>query len=93
VAIPTRIITLNIGSQTIGLAEFRVQAHGGLVLVNYRLREVPPDPAGEGMRRAQIAVALREMMHELNIKRGTVNYAIAAQSVFLRFVMLRLVVQ
>ena len=91
VAIPTRIITLNIGSQTIGLAEFRVQAHGGLVLANYRLREVPPDPAGEEMRRAQIAVALREMMNELHIRRGTVNYAIAAQSVFLRFVKLPLV--
>ena len=91
VAIPTRIITLNIGSQTIGLAEFRVQAHGGLVLVDYRLREIPPDPAGEGIRRAQVAIALREMMHELHIKRGTVNYAIAAQSVFLRFVKLPLV--
>ena len=91
VAIPTRIITLNIGSQTIGLAEFRVQAHGGLVLVDYRLREIPPNPAGEGIRRAQVAIALREMMHELHIKRGTVNYAIAAQSVFLRFVKLPLV--
>ncbi|HWN65244.1 MAG TPA: type IV pilus assembly protein PilM [Candidatus Binatus sp.] len=91
VAIPTRIITLNIGSQTIGLAEFRVQARGGLVLVDYRLREIPPNPAGEGIRRAQVAIALREMMHELHIKRGTVNYAIAAQSVFLRFVKLPLV--
>ncbi len=91
VAIPTRIITLNIGSQTIGLAEFRVQADGSLVLVDYRLREIPPNPAGEGIRRAQVAIALREMMHELHIKRGTVNYAIAAQSVFLRFVKLPLV--
>ena len=32
---PARLITLNLGSQTIGLAEFRV-AHGGLTLVNYR---------------------------------------------------------
>jgi hypothetical protein len=35
---PARLITLNLGSQTIGLAEFRV-AHGGLALVNYRLHE------------------------------------------------------
>src|SRR5438874_2151769 len=90
-ALPTRIITLNIGSQTIGLAEFRVQTHGGLVLVNYRLREILTEPGGEGMRHAQIAIALREMMHELQIKRGTVNYAIAAQSAFLRFVKLPLV--
>jgi len=43
------------------------------------------------MRHAQIAIVLREMMHEMQIKRGTVNYAIAAQSAFLRFVKLPLV--
>jgi type IV pilus assembly protein PilM len=43
------------------------------------------------MRQAQIAIVLREMMHEMQIKRGTVNYAIAAQSAFLRFVKLPLV--
>jgi type IV pilus assembly protein PilM len=91
VATQTRIITLNIGSQTIGLADFRVQAHGGLVLVDYRLREILAEPGGERMRHEQIAVALREMMHEVQIKRGTVNYAIAAQSVFLRFVKLPVV--
>src|SRR5882762_4281676 len=37
---PTRIISLNLGSQTIGLAEFQAKAEGGLVLQNYRLREV-----------------------------------------------------
>ena len=39
-AIASRLISLNLGSQTMGLAEFRVQAHGGLVLLDYRLREV-----------------------------------------------------
>ena len=51
---PERLITLNLGSQTIGLAEFRV-APGGLVLVNYRLREVPLDPETGQRREAQIA--------------------------------------
>jgi len=86
-----RIITLNVGSQTIGLAEFRVQAHGGLVLLDYRLREIPADPAGDPAgagRRAQVALVLREMMDELQIKRGRVNYAVSAQSVFARFVKL-----
>src|SRR5713101_8690035 len=36
----TRMISLNLGSQTIGLAEFQAQPQGGLVLQNYRLREV-----------------------------------------------------
>ena len=29
----SRLISLNLGSQTLGLAEFRVQPHGGLVLL------------------------------------------------------------
>ena len=85
-AIPTRIISLNLGSQTVGLAEFRVQAHGGLVLLGYRLRELPVEAAGEEMRRTQMTIALREMLAELHIKRGLVNYALPAQSVFSRFV-------
>ena len=33
-----RILTLNLGSQTIALGEFRAQAGGGLVLHNFRLQ-------------------------------------------------------
>jgi type IV pilus assembly protein PilM len=83
-----RLISLNLGSQTIGLAEFRMQPHGGLVLLDYRLREISTDPTSEEMRRMQIAVAVREMMSELHIKHGVVNYALPAQSVFARFVKL-----
>ena len=89
--IPTRLISLNLGSQTIGLAEFRTQAHGGLVLVDYRLREIPAELTNEETRHSEIAVALREMMNELRIGHGSVNYAIAAQSAFVRFVKLPLV--
>src|SRR5436309_9102087 len=85
---PTRIITLNLGSQTVGLAEFQAQPQGGLVLQNYRLREVLIDPAGEEIRRGQISSTLREMMAELQIRSEAVNYAVSAQSVFARFVKL-----
>ena len=92
-AIAPRLISLNLGSQTLGLAEFRVQPHGGLVLLDYRLREAPLDPATGQRREAhtalhETAVVLREMMHELRIKNGTVNCALPAQSVFARFVKL-----
>jgi type IV pilus assembly protein PilM len=92
-AISPRLISLNFGSQTVGLAEFRVQAHGGLVLLDYRLREAPLDPA-TGQRREghtalhETAVALREMMSELHIRHGAVNCTLPAQSVFARFVKL-----
>src|SRR5436309_5621762 len=91
-AAPSRLITLNIGSQTIGLAEFRV-IQGRLVLLNYRFRETPLDPATGQRLEAHVALhetalVLREMMHEMHIHRADVNYAVSAQSVFARFVKL-----
>src|SRR5437870_10142877 len=91
-AAPTRLISLNLGSQTIGLAEFRV-INGRLVLLSYRFRQTPLDPASGQRLDAHAAlqdtaVALREMMHEMHIHRGPVNYAVPAQSVFARFVKL-----
>jgi type IV pilus assembly protein PilM len=84
----SRIISLNLGSQTIGLAEFRAQPHGGLVLQGCCLRELVVEPGNEGMRRSQILSVLRELMNELEIKPGIVNYAVPSQSVFARFVKL-----
>ena len=91
-AAPARLVTLNIGSQTVGLAEFRV-IHGRLVLLNYRFRETPLDPATGQRRDAHDALhetagVLRELMHEMHIHQADVNYAVAAQSVFVRFVKL-----
>src|SRR5260370_38575406 len=82
------MISLTLGSQTIGLAEFQAQPQGGLVLQNYRLREVLIDPASEDIRHPQISAALREMRAELQIRHEAVNYAVSAQSVFARFVKL-----
>src|SRR3984893_956395 len=87
-AVATRIVSLNLGSQTIGLAEFEAQPNGGLVLRDYRLREIVSETAGESMRYDQVASALREMLNELQIKVGPVNYAVPGQSVFARFVKL-----
>lgn len=84
----TRITTLNLGSQSIELAEFRIQPGGGLVLCGYRSREFLADPARPAARRPEIVTALREMLGELQIKGGPVNYTVAEESVFARFVKL-----
>jgi type IV pilus assembly protein PilM len=84
----TRITTLNLGSQSIELAEFRAQSTGGLILCGYRSRELFVDPAREGTRHTQIVTALREMLNELRIKSGLVNYTVAEELVFARFVKL-----
>src|SRR4029077_8603525 len=75
-AAATRIISLNLGSQSIELAEFHARPHDGLTLSGYPFREVFVDPMGEGMQRTQMVAALREMLDELQIKSGNVNYAI-----------------
>ena len=85
---PARILSLNLGSQTIGLAQFQAQPHGGLVLLQYRFREILADGGADLMRYQQISSAVAEMLDEMNIKRGAVNYAVPAQSVFARFVKL-----
>jgi Tfp pilus assembly PilM family ATPase len=82
-----RILSLNLGSQSIELAEFRARPDGGLILHGYHTRELLVDPA-EGMQHAQVANALREMLDALQIKSGNVNYAIAENLVFTRFVKL-----
>src|SRR6266704_1936788 len=92
-AAPAHLISLNLGSQTIRVAEFQLQPHGALALMNYRFHETPLDPATGERTDPHVAlqeavVALREMMHEMHIHRGPVNYAVPAQSVFARFVKL-----
>ncbi len=84
----TRIVTLNLGSQTVGLAEFRTQTNAGLVLANYRFRELLAEAGNESARNSQIAAAVSEITRELGIKASAVNYCVPAQSVFARFVKL-----
>ena len=84
----TRIITLNLGSQSIELAEFRTRPQGGLILFGYRTRELLADPTSQTARPTQVVAALREMLGELQIKAGNVNYTVAEESTFTRFVKL-----
>jgi type IV pilus assembly protein PilM len=83
-----RIFTLNLGSQAISVADFRPQSGGGLVLRDYKRRDLAIENPGEPIRHAQITVTIREILNELGIKSGKVNYAVAGQSVFARFVKL-----
>src|SRR5438045_1424241 len=83
-----RILSLNLGAQAISMAEFRPQTGGGLVLRDYKRREMAIETAGESIRPAQITATVKEMLHEIGIKNASVNYAISGQSVFARFVRL-----
>lgn len=87
-AAPQRILTLNLGTQTIGLAEFHATENGGLVLGRYVSGEVMADPALESTRISQVRVVVQELTGKLGLKKGAVNYAIPSQQVFTRFVKL-----
>ena len=82
-----RIVCLKLGSQTVGLAEFRAPRQGGLVLHNCGFREVLIDPADERLDQGELA-ALQELVSEFHARNCDVNYAVAPQSVFARFVKL-----
>src|SRR6266480_678680 len=85
---PARILTLNLGSQAISVGDFRPQSGGGLALRDYKRRDLAIENPGEAIRHAQITATIREILNELGIKSANVNYAVAGQSVFARFVKL-----
>lgn len=82
----TRIITLNLGSQSIELAVFHARTHGELTLINYRSRDLLAGPGEENGRQEEIIAAVREMQRELQIKGGPVNYTVAEELIFTRFI-------
>jgi len=87
-AASTRILTLSLGTQTIGLAEFKTGQNGGLVLSAYDPRELMADPTADATRLAQTKLLLSEVVQTRKIKGAKINYAVSSQSVFTRFVKL-----
>src|SRR6266481_3944083 len=87
-AAQSRMLALELGTQTVILAELRAGSDGGLVLTNYRSTELLADPAADASRQAQAKIAVGEMVSAMGYKGQPVNYAIASQSVFTRFVKL-----
>lgn len=84
----TRLLSLNLGTQTVGLAEFITADNGGLILNNYQTRDLVVDGGGEMARGPQIQEAVKDIMAQMKIRNGAVNTCIPAQSVFTRFVKL-----
>jgi type IV pilus assembly protein PilM len=87
-AAPNRILALDLGTQTVGLAEFQTGRDGGLILTNYKTGELLGDPAVDATRLAQAKMTISEMVSALGYKGQDINYAVSAQSVFTRFVKL-----
>ena len=87
-ATTNRILSLDLGTQTVALAEFQAGRDGGLVLTHYQQSELLADPGVDATRLAQAKMAIAELVNARGLKGAKVNYAVSAQSVFTRFVKL-----
>jgi type IV pilus assembly protein PilM len=88
-AAPSRMIALNLGMQTVTLAEFRASSRGALTLVAFAQEELIVDPAADATRPAQIEAAVFALRKALRVRsRERVNFTLPSQSVFTRFVKL-----
>jgi type IV pilus assembly protein PilM len=80
-----RIITINLGSQTISAAHFTA-VPGGLRLLRVETRELLADPAADATRVSQGALAIAEIADSLKARNQNVRCALAAHSSFSRLV-------
>lgn len=83
-----QIVALNVGSQRVSMGVFSKTPKDALILERYATRLVVLDPSAEGIRLTKIGEAIADLVQELNVKGSVVNYSVAGQSVFIRFVKL-----
>lgn len=83
-----RILTLNVGANTLSMGVFYPVKGGGVELVQYAVQALDPEVAAGDERNAYITGTLREMMMEYGIAPGPVLISVPGQSVFSRFVKL-----
>ena len=77
---PLLIYALDLGMQTVSLAEFRVLPNGGLSLNAFKETELITDPSADATRPAQIKEAVRELRDALKVpSKHPVNISLPAQ--------------
>ncbi|MEZ5325409.1 MAG: pilus assembly protein PilM [Verrucomicrobiales bacterium] len=81
------LVTLNIGSQRVGMARFS-GGKGSLTLRGYAFSEMPGDPSAEGSRSPQIKDAVAALSKQLKVSKRPIRYGVPGQAVFTRFVKL-----
>jgi type IV pilus assembly protein PilM len=78
------ILALNLGTQTISLAEFQRNSDGGLILSRLKQVEILGDPSVDASRASQTKLQTEQLVAELGLKGRSVNYAIASHVIFTR---------
>lgn len=86
---PSHILTLNLGMQTVSMAEFEALPGDGLRLIGFQEAEMILDPGADATRPDQLKSLIQEMLASLSPKSSIPIYAcLPSQSVFSRFVQL-----
>ncbi|HEV3272509.1 MAG TPA: type IV pilus assembly protein PilM [Candidatus Methylacidiphilales bacterium] len=83
-----KIITVDLGANTLKFAEFAIGRGGALTLLHFGVAGLGLDPNKEEERAKFITPTLTKLFKEHKIKGGEVLLSISGQSVFMRFVKL-----
>jgi type IV pilus assembly protein PilM len=83
-----KIITVDLGTSTIKVAEFGIGKGGVLTLLRFGVADLGLDPNKEEERAKFITPALAKLVKDQGIKGKEVMLSISGQSVFMRFVKL-----
>ncbi len=81
------ILTLDIGSHSLKLAEF-ADVKGGLEMTRYAVSDLGVDPQSDADRSQFIITTIHDLIRESGCKPGPVQVSISGHSVFSRFVKL-----
>lgn len=82
------VITLNLGSQRVGMARFGISSKGSLLLKDYAFSEMTGDPTADGTRRGGLTDAVKQLTSQFKASDADVNYAIPGQFLIAKFVKL-----
>jgi len=82
------ILTLNLGSQRVGMARFGVSGKGGVLLKDYASSEMAGDPTADGTRRNSLTAAVKALTTQFKAGDSDVNYAVPGQFIIAKFVKL-----
>jgi type IV pilus assembly protein PilM len=83
---PKKLLVLDLGMQSLRLAEFAADAHGSLKLLRGARREFLIDPSLEASRPEQIRIAVQEILSEWKLSKGDVSCVLPSHTVFSRVV-------
>ncbi|MEM9398752.1 MAG: pilus assembly protein PilM [Verrucomicrobiota bacterium] len=83
-----RVLTADLGSSSLKLAEFQVDKSGSLKLLNYIIEDLGLDPNKEQDRTPFLSAALQKGIQKIGAGSANINSCVSGHLVFTRFVKL-----